>query len=316
MTSVEFGENMTYNTDFFEELSKKGTEIKRDQPMRDYTTFKIGGTADFAVFPKNADELAQAVSTAKSHALPYFVVGNGSNLLVSDRGFRGAVIFTSGMDEISFDEDGVYAMAGVPLTKLSRICAERGLSGLEFGYGIPGSVGGAIYMNAGAYGSEMKNVTLFSDFFSEGEGIGRLEGDDQCFGYRESAYMGTERIVLGCKMALTKGDPDEISAYCHELMSKRREKQPLEYPSAGSAFKRYPGRFTAQMIDEAGLKGFSVGGAQVSTKHAGFIVNRGGATAEDVIRLISEIKDIIYKREGIHIVSEIRYLSEEGAREI
>ena len=315
MMTVKFGDSMTDNRDFFEVLVKKGIQIKKDLPMRDYTTFKIGGAADFGVFPKTAEEFGEVSLLAKEYGITTFVAGNGSNLLVSDNGFRGAVIFTTAMDGIRFEEGGVYAMAGVSMTRRSRLAAEKGLSGLEFAYGIPGTVGGAVYMNAGAYGSEMKNVVLFSDYWSE-EGCGRLTGDEQCFGYRESAYMGTSRAVLGCMIALHDGNPDEIMAYCKELMTRRRDKQPLEYPSAGSAFKRYPGRFTAQMIDEAGLKGFSVGGAEVSVKHAGFIINRGGATAEDVRHLVSEIKDIIYKREGIHIESEMRYLSEKGACEI
>lgn len=301
-------------TDFlsaYESASLKA-EIKNGLPMCEYTTFKIGGCADLAAFPKSTDELIELVNLAKKSALPFYIVGKGSNLLVSDEGFRGLVIFTGLLDKITFDGTDVYAEAGVNLTALSRMAGERGLTGLEFACGIPGTVGGAVYMNAGAYGSEMKNVTVFSDYYSQEQGVGRLEGDAQGFAYRESAYMNSDRIILGCKLSLSEGNREEILSQCKELLSRRREKQPLEYPSAGSTFKRYPGRYTGQMIEEAGLKGFSVGGAEVSTKHAGFIVNKGGATASDVIALVEKVKEKIYEKEGINIESEIRYLSPKG----
>lgn len=300
-------------TDFLKEASDKGiTDIKRDLPMSEYTTFKIGGSADLAVFPKSREELTDAVTVAKAIGLPVYLVGKGSNLLVSDEGFRGLIVFTGGLDKITLEGNCVYAEAGVNLTALSRSVAERGLSGLEFACGIPGTVGGAVYMNAGAYGSEMKSVTVSSDYWSPTLGFGTLSGDEQGFGYRESAYMTGDKIILGCKMMLSEGNPEEILATCRELLAKRREKQPLEYPSAGSSFKRYPGRFTGQMIEEAGLKGFSVGDAQVSTKHAGFIVNKGRATCREVIELVGIIKEKIFDKEGVKIECEIRYLSPLG----
>lgn len=297
---------------YLKECENIGLEIKKDVSMSEHTTFKIGGPADLAVFPNTPEQLVFALELATKLDIPYYVVGRGSNLLVSDNGFRGVIVFTTAMDRIIFDGNTLWADAGVNLTSLSRLAGERGLSGLEFACGIPGTVGGAVYMNAGAYGSEMKNVTQYSEFWSPSEGRGRLVGEEQRFDYRESAYMNSDRIVLGCSITLTLGDKNEIMAACRDLLQKRRDKQPLEYPSAGSAFKRYPGRFTAQMIDEAGLKGFSVGAAEVSTKHAGFIVNKGGATASDVIELVKKVKTVIYQREDIFIESEIRYLSEEG----
>lgn len=300
-------------TDFLKEASIQGIpEIKKDLLMSEYTTFKIGGRADLAFFPQSTEDLVKATALAKNVGLPVYVVGKGSNLLVSDEGFRGLIIFTGALDKITFDGTCVYAQAGANLTALSRSVAERGLTGLEFACGIPGTVGGAVYMNAGAYGSEMKNVTVSSDYWSHTLGVGTLSGEELGFGYRESAYMKGDKIILGCKLSLSLGNPDEILATCRELLAKRREKQPLEYPSAGSSFKRYPGRFTGQMIEEAGLKGFSVGDAQVSTKHAGFIVNKGKATCRDVMELVEIIKEKIYDKEGVKIECEIRYLSPLG----
>lgn len=306
---------MNFNA-FIKEIEEKKIELRRDLPMKDYTTFRIGGNADFAVFPKSREQMADVLSAAKSTDVPIYIVGKGSNLLVSDEGYRGAVVFTGGMDRVEIDGNTVYAEAGVSVTSLARFVAEKGLSGLEFAYGIPGTVGGAVYMNAGAYGSEMKNVTVSSDWWSPSCGFGSFVGEEQKFDYRRSAYTNSDKVILGCKISLSEGNSDEIMEYCRELMNRRRDKQPLEYPSAGSAFKRYPGRFTGQMIDEAGLKGFSVGGAAVSTKHAGFIINTGNATAKDVAELVKRIKEIIFEKEGVMIESEIRCLSAEGETEL
>lgn len=303
---------MSDKLDFLTQAEALGVTVERNLPMCGYTTFKIGGPADIALFPKNREELIFSVRTACKCGIPVYVVGKGSNLLVADEGFRGAVIFTTEMNSFRFVGNTVYADSGVNLASLSKEATKRGLSGLEFACGIPGTVGGAIYMNAGAYGSEMKDITLWSEYWSPSDGIGQLAGEEQGFGHRVSAFMDSDRIVLGCKMELTEGNADEIKEKCRDLLMQRKEKQPLEYPSAGSAFKRYPGRYTAQMIDEAGLKGFGIGGAQVSSKHAGFIINRGGATARDVMELVRYVKLMIYKREGIEIESEIRYLSPKG----
>lgn len=302
--------------DFLKLAGEKGIETKTDLPMSEYTTFKIGGNADLAVFPRTKEELAIALTLAKEIGLPAYVVGKGSNLLVDDEGYRGLVVFTSSLDTVIFDGCNIYAEAGASITSLARSASERGLTGLEFACGIPGTVGGAVYMNAGAYESEMKSVTVSSDYWSATEGFGTLTGDEQGFGYRTSAYMGSDKVILSCKISLANGDRDESIARCKELLAKRREKQPLEYPSAGSAFKRYPGRYTGQMIDAAGLKGFAIGGAEVSVKHAGFIINKGGATARDVIDLVEKIKEVILEREGVKIESEIRYLSPKGEKSL
>lgn len=307
---------MTDYTLFLNEAKEKGIEIKRDVPLCDYTTFKIGGPADLGVFPRSTDELVSALESAAGCGVPYCIIGNGSNLLVSDEGYRGLAVFTEGVNRIGFEDNEIYAEMGVGITSLSRTAAARGLSGLEFACGIPGTVGGAVYMNAGAYGSEMKNVTLYSDWWSPTEGYGRYVGEEQCFGYRESVYSDSDKVILGCRLQLSQGDGEKIGECCRELLSRRREKQPLEYPNAGSTFKRYPGRFTGQMIEEAGLKGYRIGGAEVSVKHAGFIVNRGGATAGDVIALMEHIKQVIYDREGIMIEAEIRYLAPKGEEKL
>ncbi len=303
---------------FFKEAQEKGLETKAKVPMCEYTTFKVGGNADLAVFPKSKAQLITAVETAKRYGIPFYVVGKGSNLLVADEGYRGLVVFTGKMNSFSFDETSatVVADAGVNLASLSKSAADRGMSGLEFACGIPGTVGGAVYMNAGAYGSEMKNVTVSTSYWSPEKGEGSFEGEENLFDYRRSVYMDFDGIILGCKLALVRGDREEITAQCRELLAKRREKQPLEYPSAGSTFKRYPGRFTGQMIEEAGLKGFGVGGAEVSCKHAGFVINKGGATAGDIIELVKRVKETVYEKEGVEIECEIRYLAPEGEKKL
>lgn len=291
-------------------------EVKKDVKMSEYTTFKIGGSADIAIFPKNKEELEKAITLLLDLKLPYYVVGKGSNLLVDDKGFRGAIVFTSLMNEVKIEGTSVYACAGASLTALSRSVGKMGLSGMERLCGIPGSVGGAVYMNAGAYGSEMKDITVSSDYYSPTLGFGTLSGEEQGFDYRKSAYVGSDKIIIGCTLKLSSGKESDIHALEEECLSARREKQPLEYPSAGSTFKRYPDRFTGKMIEEAGLKGFSVGGAEVSEKHAGFIINKKDATSSDVISLIKAVREKILKREGIVIESEVKYLSEEGEKEI
>lgn len=284
--------------------------------MKKFTTFKIGGKADIAVFPKNNEELAKTVKTALDCNLPYYVVGKGSNLLVDDKGYRGVIIFTSSLSAVEYFGNEVYAQAGVSLTALAREVGKRGLSGMEKLCGIPGSVGGAVYMNAGAYGKEMKDITLYSDYYSATLGFGRLTGEEQGFDYRKSAYTESDKIITGCYIKLTPAPLDEIHKTEEECLNARREKQPLEYPSAGSTFKRYPDRFTGKMIEEAGLKGFRIGGASVSEKHAGFLINDKNATSNDMINLIKAVREKVYEKEGVRIECEVKYLSEEGERKI
>lgn len=289
-------------------------KLIKDLPMSSYTTFKAGGNADYAFFPKTREELKDALDFINQNGLRYYIVGKGSNLLVSDEGFRGVVLFTTAMNDVKISGSTVYADAGVSLTALARQVGKVGLSGMECLCGIPGTVGGAVYMNAGAYGGEMKDITVSSDYF-DGE-FHTLFGEEQGFSYRESAYTGSGKIIVGATFELEGDDPERIKAREEDYLSRRREKQPLEYPSAGSTFKRYPGRFTGQMIEEAGLKGLRVGGAVVSEKHAGFIVNDGSATAKDIVSLIGLVRERVYEKHGVRIECEVKYLSEKGEEKL
>ena len=284
-------------------------DMEHDSPLSRWCTFRIGGPAKIALWPLDAGALTELLSAAAAGGTRYTVCGCGSNILFSDEGFDGAVIFTTRLKDVAVTGNTVSAGCGAPLTSIAIEARKAGLSGLEFAYGIPGSLGGAVYMNAGAYGGEMKDVVAESEYYDPESGkTGTLRGGEHRFGYRESVYMGSGLAILGAVLSLAPGDPDEIQRKMEANMTARREKQPLEYPSAGSAFKRAPGHYTAAMIDEAGLKGFSVGGAQVSEKHAGFIINRGGATAGDVKKLIETIRTEISRRFGVDIEPEIRYV--------
>lgn len=282
-------------------------------PLAPYSTFRIGGPADFIVFPHTRDALIELLTLLNAKHIRYDVFGNGSNVLFADEGYRGVVIFTTKMNEIKRTDNALWADAGVSFTGLAVRALKEGLTGLEFAYGIPGSVGGAIYMNAGAYDGEISQICTQTTVYSpNGSLLGEIcdvSGDKQGFGYRTSAFQSMHNaVILGGKFELTPGNPEEIKAKMSDLMFRRRDKQPLEYPSAGSTFKRAPGHFTAKLIDEAGLKGFSVGGAQVSEKHAGFVINRDKATAKDVKELIAIIQKTIWEKTGVKIECEVRII--------
>ncbi len=284
---------------------------KRDCEMKSYTTFKIGGSADFVVFPESADALVCLCTELDRENIRYIVVGNGSNLLFPDEGFRGVVILTTAMKNIRIGKNIISAECGASLIKVSSSAYEAGLKGFEFAYGIPASVGGAVYMNAGAYDSEISAVLKSCRCYDrEKREVTKLDNADCDFSYRNSLFEknGDRFVILEAEFELEFGDKSEIRALMDDYMSRRREKQPLEYPSAGSAFKRAPGYFTAKLIDEAGLKGYKIGGAQVSKKHAGFIINVGGATANDVKSLIEHIKKTIKEKFGVDIEGEIRII--------
>ena len=282
---------------------------KKDISLAECTTFRIGGPAKYGVYPQTAEQLCAAVELCRSSKMRYYVVGNGSNLLFSDRGFDGAVIFTGAMKQLSAESDRLTVDCGVLLTQAAVAAQRAQLGGMEFAYGIPGSVGGAVFMNAGAYDGEMKDIVesvLFYDAVSQETVLYQRQACG--FDYRRSVFQEKEGVVLQTTLKLKKGEEAAIRLRMEEFMSRRRTKQPLKYPSAGSVFKRYPGFYTAKLIDDAGLKGLTVGGAQVSEKHAGFIVNRGGATAADVLTLIETIQEKIRVLYGIEIVCEIRYV--------
>ena len=281
--------------------------ILTSEPMSKHTSFKIGGNADFYVTPSTISEFKNIVSFLKSSALPYIVIGNGSNLLVSDKGIEGVVISTEKLLNLSVNNNTIYADAGVKLSVLAAEATKNSLSGLEFAQGIPGSVGGAVYMNAGAYDGEMKNAITSVTILSDDEIIS-VSADVCDFGYRTSVFQKTGDIILGAEFLLEPGNKDDITAKVYDFASRRKLKQPLEFPSAGSAFKRPEGFFAGKLIEDAGLRGFSVGGAQVSEKHCGFIINKGGATATDVLNLIKHIKTSVYVRFGIKLHEEIKFI--------
>ena len=289
-------------------LKQAQIEYLENEPMKLHTTFKIGGPARIAVFPKNEEELSEIIKKCNEFNVRYIPVGNGSNLLVSDGGIDAAAIFLGkGFDEIKLlDDETVYASAGAQLIRVCTFALENGLSGLEFAYGIPGSCGGAAFMNAGAYGGEMKDVLYRCDHIDKNGNKGFLEGDDIKLSYRHSAYYDNGCTVTGLYLKLKKGNKDEIKAKMSDLMGRRKDKQPLEYPSAGSTFKRPEGYFAGALIEECGLKGMSVGGAQVSEKHAGFVINTGNATCQDVLDLCEKVSDTVYKEKGVKLEMEIR----------
>ena len=286
-----------------------GLELRRQEPMSRHTTFRVGGPAALMALPSGEEELAAAVRLAIGEGIVPLCVGNGSNLLVDDGGLDAFVIKTvPGMLRLSADGDRIYAGAGTLLVHLANAAADSGLTGLEFAHGIPGSVGGAVVMNAGAYDGEMKQVVesvLVLDEQGEQKWIPAAHCD---FSYRHSAFSAGGKIVLGASFRLTPGDPAAIRARMAELMDRRREKQPLEYPSAGSTFKRPAGHFAAALIDQCGLKGLTVGGAQVSEKHAGFVINRDGATCSDILRLMEQVRERVYAAAGVELEPEVKYL--------
>ncbi len=279
-----------------------------NEPMKKHTTFKTGGDADLMVFPKNADELSKVLSFCSKQKVRPLILGNGSNLLVSDDGVRVPVIsIGEGFDEVRLlDETTVYAGAGTPLIRLCKFALEHELSGLEFAYGIPGSVGGAVFMNAGAYGGEMRDVVTCALHLSLQGESGRFEAEALDFGYRHSVYKEQPCVITGAVFRLQKSDPHLIQSKMQELLQRRKDKQPLEYPSAGSVFKRPEGYFAGALIEQSGLKGRRIGGAAVSEKHAGFIVNLGGATTNDVLSLIRVCQQTVKEKFNVSLETEIQ----------
>ncbi len=285
-------------------------EIKKNEPLKNHTSFKIGGPADEFAEVYNEEDIKELIEYAKGKGIPYTIIGNGSNLLVSDKGVRGLVIkLAKGFDRAEVKGDKIIAKAGILLSKLSNVALENELSGIEFASGIPGTLGGAIYMNAGAYGGEMKDVIKKVTYLS-GDEIKTAIDSELDFGYRHSRFSNTEDIVLSAEIQLKKGDKSEIRAKMDDFKDRRCSKQPLSMPSAGSTFKRPDGYFAGKLIEDAGLKGKSIGGAQVSEKHSGFVVNTGDATAQDVLDLIKYIQDTVYDKFGVKLETEVKMLGE------
>lgn len=278
-----------------------------NEPMSRHTTFGIGGPAEVLIQVNTKDAARAAARALKEYDITPCVIGNGSNILVSDEGIRGAVMKIC-CGEYRVSGNTVYAGAGATLNKLAAAARDAGLSGLEFAYGIPGTVGGAVYMNAGAYGGQIADVLRASEYLDGSGKAGMFSKDEHGFGYRDSVYMHGEYIILEAEFALNNGEISEIDEKMRDYLKRRRDSQPLELPSAGSVFKRPAGNYAGALIEKCGLKGSRIGGAEVSEKHAGFIVNRGGATCEDVKRLIEHIRETVLREYGIMLECEIRIL--------
>lgn len=305
------GEKMNHN--FKEELYTiiEKARVMEAEPMKAHTTFRVGGPADYFVVPKNAEEVAGVIRLCKEYDVPYFVEGNGSNLLVGDKGIRGVVlqIFKS-MSNICVEGEQITAQAGASLAQIANAALAESLAGFEFAAGIPGTLGGAVVMNAGAYGGEMKDVLASVKVLTEECEVLELAADELELGYRTSIIPKKNYIVLEARILLKKGNQEEIKGYMDELRKKRIEKQPLEYPSAGSTFKRPEGYFAGKLIQDAGLKGFTVGGAQVSEKHSGFVINKGNATAADIMSLMEQVTELVKKDSGITLEPEVKRVGE------
>ena len=281
------------------------------EPMAAHTTFRIGGPADYFVMPETVEELANVLKLCREENVPYFILGNGSNLLVGDKGFSGVVIqLYKNFDGLSIEGTKVTAKSGAMLIRVAKEAAKAGLTGLEFASGIPGTIGGAMVMNAGAYGGEMKDVVTAVTVLTKNGDIKTLSGEEMNFRYRGSVVEEEGYIVLEAVMELEEGNLEEIQARIEELSVQRRTKQPIEYPSAGSTFKRPEGYFAGKLIQDANLRGYQVGGAQVSEKHCGFVINAGGATAADVMQLMQDVSDRVKEQFGVTLEPEVKRIGE------
>lgn len=304
-----------------QQLQAEGIAYRADEPLAAHCTFKIGGPADVFVLPETEEQLCCVIALCKEQGVKYYLLGNGSNILFEDAGYRGVVIETMALKMgIGFLEqvahpgaapgevyDAVVAGAGLKLSSLCTAALENSLTGLEFAYGIPGTVGGAVYMNAGAYGSELKDVLESVTFLDSDLQLRTLPAADLAMGYRTSIFeKNPDWCILSATVVLHRGDGAAVLARMQELLGKRREKQPLEWPSAGSTFKRPQGAFAGKLIEDCGLRGFTVGGAQISEKHCGFVINRGGATCADVVALTEQVRQIVEARTGFVLEREIR----------
>ena len=286
-------------------------KVVSDEPMSRHTSFRVGGPARRMAFPERGEQMVLLMSLAKECGARPLVIGNGTNLLVTDEGLDRLVIDTSGMAKIELNEEpcALRAEAGVSLARLADFACKRGLTGLEFAHGIPGTVGGAVCMNAGAYDGEMKQVIESVFVLFPEEGVKVLSGEEMDFSYRHSLLSEhPEAVVLSATFRLSSGDPETIREKMRELMTRRKTSQPLEYPSAGSTFKRPTGYFAGTLIDQCGLKGLTVGGAQVSEKHAGFVINRGGATFADVMGVITKVQERVLTEKGVQLEPEVKII--------
>lgn len=286
--------------------------VLKDELMKKHTTFRVGGPADWLVTPTEEEQIREVVNLLRTENVPYYVMGNGSNLLVGDKGYRGVIIqLGKNLSQIRMTEEGVlYAQAGALLSKIAAEALAQSLTGFEFASGIPGTLGGAVMMNAGAYGGEMKHVLKDALALTANGELRVLPVEQMELGYRTSIFAQNGDIVLSAQIRLQEGSPEEIRAYMDELKEKRITKQPLEYPSAGSTFKRPEGYFAGKLIEDTGLRGFQVGGAQVSEKHCGFVINKEQATAADILSLIEQVFDRVEAKFGVRLEPEVKRIGE------
>lgn len=277
--------------------------------MKDYTTFRVGGPVDILIKPRSINELSEAVKMCKQHNIVYYILGNGSNLLVADEGFRGVIIQVyNNLSEIKLEGNRITAQAGALLSRVASKALENELTGFEFAHGIPGTLGGAVVMNAGAYDGEMKNVLVSCEVLDEEGNLHTLGKEELELGYRSSIIQKKNYIVVSATIELKEGNKEAISSYMKELMGRRKEKQPLDKPSAGSTFKRPEGHFAGKLIMDSGLRGYQLGGAMVSDKHCGFIVNNGGATCKDIEDLIKHVQDVVREKYQVELEPEVKVL--------
>ena len=288
--------------------SLNGVDCIENAWLSDYLTFRVGGPCRAMVFPDTVDKLLSVLKFIKEKDYKHYVIGRGSNLISPDSGYDGIIINTCNLDSISIVGDTVNSLAGTPLLKLCRFALDNSLSGLECLYGIPGTVGGAVFMNAGAYGGEIKDAIVSATYIDNNFNIVTLSADELDLSYRHSFFSDKDYVIASASFALIKSDKASIKEKMDTLMGKRKDKQPLEYPSAGSTFKRPTGYFAGALIEENGLKGYAVGGAQVSEKHAGFVINKGGATCDDILRVIEHCIDTVYKATGITLETEVKMI--------
>lgn len=301
------------NQDLYNQLCEivGSDNVHVDEEMKKHTTFRIGGPADFYVLPHSKDEIGRVVQVCKNAEEPFYVLGNGSNLLVGDKGYRGVIIqIFKNYSDIIIEGTQITAKSGALLSKVAKKALDAGLTGFEFASGIPGTIGGAVVMNAGAYGGEMKDVILSATVMTREGGIQKLSNKELQLGYRTSLVARQNDIVLEVRLGLKKGNSDEIRDLMEELKNKRVTKQPLEYPSAGSTFKRPEGYFAGKLIMDAGMRGFSVGDAQVSEKHCGFVINKGDASARDIVALMEEVTGRVKEQFGVTLEPEVKRLGE------
>lgn len=305
---------MNLNSNYIKQIEEivGKDNIKTDEIMRKHTSFKVGGPADVMVYPVNFNMVKNLISFFKTNNINYYVMGNGSNLIIKDGGFRGVVINLTKLNEITVNDDTIIAQCGALLSLVARRALEKGLTDLEFAAGIPGSIGGAIAMNAGAYDGDMSKVVVSALVIDDNGEILELSRDELQLSYRNSIVLNKGYVVLETKLKLHHGDAEAIKAKMNDFAERRRSKQPLEYPSAGSTFKRPEGYFAGKLIQDAGLKGKSIGDAQVSEKHSGFIINKGNATAREIMELINVVQNTVFDMYGVELHTEVRIVGEDN----